>query len=454
MKLQPYLESAADILGLESVGGSRQQAQDLFSSSISRAAPLYRSFRLSDDRRQLPLVVISEASDTEDLFATVATYYAAQSPLTAQVHVLSSEIRQCFDSLDSSVTPDSSLLSRRQLALLGACLGETTLVALGSNEGQALPSYSACRRSLGFTVARALALYPTFDISTAIDRWSRLRQLTGLSVSSASVSTIRLLLSALNATSQDTKVKPLPPALREALVSYLTNDQPDVVMEDAILEVYPGVRDVYRQLDGPFDARMSAFLSSVEGIQSYGQGADADSLAVAFVCNKILSGSFSHTRVLLRLVDFFPSALVWYGVFSTTSTGFEIRSFGNGLLAKLWRDLNQSFSFEQRPQCDISLDELEVLMRAPIKSEAIKPSQQKIALVGLLPGLDVYSRFSNDESSISSVDSPQNQHSIDDEKLRRATQLMAEATALLVQIAPTERPRLPAGSGSKRQRKR
>lgn len=464
MKLETTREHISKILGLEERVNFKAPSVDLFSTSITSAVDLFsttitssvrahQTFRSSSGAEQLPFVVIPAESELDDFFATVATYYPSQSPLTAYMHVLGNDIRECFDPAQPNIIPDSCGLNRRQLARLGACLGETALAALGSSEAALNPSYSACKRSLGYAIARTVALYPSFDAKVTHDRWERLRHLTGLAVSQDSVLAVSTIHDAASDSNAPWDESFLSPQLSAALVTHIKGSSENNMVQNVLLECYPRIREIEMDINGPFDARMGHFLRAVEVIQSSSQGAETNSLAVAYFCNRILPGSFAHVKVLVRLVEFFPSVLVWYGMFCSTSTEFNARHFGNGLFEKLGRDMSQPFSFAQRPQCDLSLEELEVLMRASIKPEVIKPIQQKIASVALLPGLDVFSRFAPDDDGHGGRDYPAMKVEISDERLTRATQLLDEAASLLHQLGGQEG-RAPTVSKPQRQRKK
>lgn len=453
MKLKTALESISQILGPEAVVGLSGPSADLFSSTLTSSVRVHQAFRSSSGTGQLPLVVIPEDSNMDDFFATVATYYPNQLPISAYVHVLGKDIKECLDPAEPNIFPDSRGLNRSQLALLGACFGETVFAALGSTEGALSPSYSACKRSLGYALARTVALYPSFEASVTIERWERLRQLTGLSVSQFAMRAIREILAASLNGSKPWERSTLAPQLQSALVNHLSVSDANDVIQNVLLECYPQLDRLAMKINGPFDARMGVFLRLVEEIQRFSQGAETDSLAVGYFCNMILPGSFAHGKVLARIVEFFPSSLIWYGMFCSTSSQFDATHFGSGLFAKLTRDISQPFSFAQRPQCDLSLDELEVLMRVSIKSEAIKPIQQKIASVALLPGLDVFSRFTPDDEGHSGKDSAVINSSVSDERLTKATQLLDEAVSLMYQLGGQER-KAPISPSPRRQRKR
>ena len=454
MQFRTGQESLAEIFG-SLARSSKVPSGDLFATTLANAARTHATFRISNKDPQLPFVVLPAEDDLDDLFANVATYYSSRSPLTAFVHVLGKDLAGLFDPTVPDVEPKrGGARGRSEMALLGACLGETALASLNSVEGALMPSYSACKRSLSFTIARTVALYPSFNVNVAVDRWVRLRQLTGLAVSQAALRAVRSVHAATAKKPMHGDTGLIAP-LSVRLVEFLGSLNESDAISHVLFECYPGLQSPAAGLEGPFDLRMSAFLATVEGIQRSTCGVDMDSLAVGYFCNRIQPGSFAHVKVLARLIEFFPNAFVWYGMFCSTSANFDFSQFGNGILAKLDRDVVRSFSFAERPCCDLSLDELEILMRASVRSDSVKPTQQKIATIALLPGLDVFSRFTPEDEMAGVKELETARNFSGDERVSRAARLLEEAAGLLQESLHVQSRASSSTSGSsRRQRKR
>lgn len=443
------MESISEILGAEAKTSFKAPSVDLFSTTLTTSVRTHQVFRPSPVAGRLPLVVIPKDDEIDDFFATIATYHPDQSPITAYIHVLTKSLSEYFDYTRPSISPDRRDLNRSQVVRLGAAMGETVAASLGTNEAGSNPSYSACRRSLGYALARTSALYPNFDADIVVERWQRLRRLTGLTVLEASVQATCLIHAAASDADKPSTDTLISPRLYSALASHLTLSGADATLGRALNECYSRLDEAAAEIEGPFDARMRAFLNISEIIINTSQGTETDNLAIGYFCNRILPGSFSHGRILARLVDSFPSALVWYGVFCAASSNFDAHHFEKGLFLKLGRDISQSFSFAEHPRCDLSLDELDVLMRASMRSEAIKPIQQKIISVSLLPGLNILSRFASEDDSKKME--PSRRSIIADERLARATKLLREAVSLLDRLEHQEHIAEP-NSNPKRQR--
>jgi hypothetical protein len=186
---------------------------------------------------------------------------------------------------------------------------------------------------------------------------------------------------------------------------------------------------------------MMAFTRLIGAVRESSRGVRADEIAVAFICDRILPGSFAHSGVLATLVDTFPAALIWYGLFAALSLVSGPHQASSGLVTKLERDLLETFSFEHRPRCDICLEELEVLSRASMRSEVFKASQQRSLLVALLPGVDVYSRLNLEGDAVE--ERTRREAAIEDVR-GRVSFLLEEALHVLkghetVRNAPTNR---------------
>lgn len=384
------------------VQGDISPRADLFSSSFSSDERWFDTYRPAiPDGLPFPYVIVPQLGDVEDLFATVATYYPDQSPLTALVHILSAETSSLMALTPRAMMEDIGFKQQRyRRASLGAALGETMLTGLGVSDGSGgLLSYSAVRRTLAFTLCRSQQLYgEQFPVSRLAERWMRLRDITGLGYTRQMVDAVRRAHEvASDSVIPRSKWLESDASFYSAVHALVIGDDLDGNrIEATIADGYPDAAGFLRELSGVFDGRMRAFTRLVEIILTHSRGQEIDEIAVGYICNCILPSSFSHAGALVSLTQFFPAGLIWYGFFSALTKPSKTSSLSPGLLLKLERDLAESFSFEQRPRCDIALEELEVLSRTKMRSDLIKPTQQRALLVGLLPGVDVYTRIGNE----------------------------------------------------------
>lgn len=140
MMLRHRAETLSEIL---STGGQRDISlrSDLFSSSFPAEERTFDCYQSAiPDGLYVPQVIVPRSGDLEDLFATVATYYPDQSPLTALAHVLTPEFAgTVMREQNSQWDNDRERHGRYRRAMIGAALGEAALAALGAQEGSSGP---------------------------------------------------------------------------------------------------------------------------------------------------------------------------------------------------------------------------------------------------------------------------------------------------------------------------
>jgi hypothetical protein len=442
-------ETLRDMMGPAPDSTSRP-TRDMFASTAIASAAKYETLRPEvGDGLRLPHVIIGSGPSIEDLFVSVATYYPNQLPFTAFAHVFGSEFADVMrDSFSHAHVAVTLTRERRCLALLGAAVGETYLAGLTSSDASLFPSYSACRRSLGYALARASAIYPQHKTEWVMQRWSRLRELSRLSASgpsSAAVETMHRLLFDVGSVHSGSRESN---EVFRAAADYLKGPTSHEQLVFAVLGLYPELGPFITALGGPFDSRMKAFTDAVNVVHLGSQGLRTDEIVLGFLSNMILPGSFAHAKVLAKLTEVFPAALVWYGAFCTASSNFDIVQFNAGLVTKLVRDVGREFSFAARPICDIALDELEVLSRLPIKPETLKPIHQRTALVALLPGVEIFARLGLDDEHAS--DAERDKEAMRDEEITGRLTMLLEDALTLVRRRSVNRP---TSGSSRRPRK-
>jgi hypothetical protein len=400
--LRRSLESLREIFS-EVAPSEPGRSDDLFSSTLSGPAKRHETYR-SDEQAglNLPVAVVPDEFDLEDFFATTATYYQEFSPVSAVVHVLGrDESRILSDRRPKSQRrSDTSHTFREKRACLGATIGEAVISGIGFLESGTAPAYAACRRTLAFALGRSAIVNGTLlTPDTLVERWASLRRLTGLSVSDSTVAAVRTAHVIAFELSQDAELGAIDHSLAIAIGDFVTgNDVDGSELLRLLIHRYPRIEAHIEQLHGSYDARLAAFTQIVTAVHAESRGLECDQIAVAFMCNQILPGSLSHIAVLEKLVEVFPASIVWYGFFAmlSTSTKRSDQSQPRSLMLKLERDLVAPFSIGERPMCDISLQELEVLSRVNLRPDWLNPSQQRALLVSIAPGVDIFARIPGD----------------------------------------------------------
>ena len=411
--------------------------EDLFSTT-SRVGQKYECIwpNESEVGGEVPYIVIPADNDVETFFADIATYYPSYSPITAYSYVLSPDLyarlKPHWDAPESSKKQTwSNWHSRLWIAMIAA---EALTGAYTAGGSESSVSYSLCRRSLSFALARATFLYPDFDKEEIARKWVQLRELTHMETSSTlsdSLSWIALLMDEGKASLSRESASDLRAEIKNLISKSITLG--DFAKTLDIL--YPKLAHIRVGLSGHYDGRVSAFELVVQTIARNGRENETDALAIAFFANSIFPGSFAHTKLLSRRLDDYPSILIWYGLFAALSAEFEPLQLFSGLGSKLLRDIRAKFNISERAIADLAYDELRVLSRIGFKAHTIKPTQNRSVLVSLLPGIEIYARFAaagepGQELNEASVEQITNRHADTNKRLRN---LLEQAQSLLRQ---------------------
>jgi len=410
--------------------------QDLFSSSRVAKREAHLCFWPENrDAIALPTALIPYGDDLEALFADVATYHPQQSPISSCVHVLDSETASITGlekrSLARHLAADDDLSVR---TFVGLSIGEALSSSLALRATPELVSYAACRRTLSFAVARTKSIFPSYPIERLAQRWVRARELTRMESPIDVTTTVRTIAQLFFDEPSYESNSIEEGELYAAVGLYLSGKIGGDAFTDEMLTFYPELASHLSSLDGPFEGRIYAFERIAAAIAARKGNRDFDAMCIAFFCNQILPGSLSHFGLLAPLLAKHPSIVVWYGVFNGASPEFDWRSIYSGLGLKLARDVIQPFSFEARPVCDISLEELEVLSRLPLRSDLVKSTQQKACLVSLAPGVDLYMRLTTADDAVQADELESRKAMEDQERRSRVMALMRNALSLLDQI--------------------
>lgn len=377
---------------------------DLFSEKNPPNQQLYRFLWRSEDeyKNMAPTSIIGDEDSILNLIADVATFYPDYSPISSYFHLFEESLGDPNEiqilkreNQRNKICFPSGNINNIWIAL--ALSESITSLHLNSEHLQSV-SFSLCRRSLSFTLARSLYLYPHYSLSNIIDRWKRLREISNLPVSSDSVDALSIISRFLSKSDLDVKAIYYE---HIDLLSAIQNFADTVGSLDEISNIFssqhPEINNFISFFEKSFDDRIGAFNNIIQQIVLNSQDKVLCSIAIGHFANLLLPGSLSHVKLVAKHENNYPGSLLWYGFFSGATPGFSAeRAFG-GLGRKLLRDLFCKFDPFLPPTADISLTELESLSRLRAKGDVIKPVHQKAVFVSLLPGVDVMSRFSDDE---------------------------------------------------------
>lgn len=377
----------------------RSRPDDLFSVASPREQSRYECIWMSaDDAQGVPSVVVAQGNEMEKLFADVATYYPGRTPITAYSYVVKPEVAESVvKALTRPSWPEHARDDRQANIWLGMILGETLTGAYIAGGDEDAVSFSVCRRSLSFGLARYAYLYGVGDPQTIWTNWSDLRALVGSESSETLLQSIALVAETM--LSKRSSVGKKGDAREVNLARLFSDSYVPNELENAFDNIYPGLSLERTGLAEHFDARVPAFERVASKISEARRGSEIDAMAVAFFANLIAPGSLAHTRLVAKRLQTFPTALLWYCMFAAMADEFDPQGVFYGIGSKLNRDIETEFRLSMRPSADVALDEMKILSRIGLRSRVVKPIHPRSLLVSLFPGVDVYVRYTDSQDA-------------------------------------------------------
>lgn len=342
---------------------------------------------------ELPLWIFPHKDNAEDFFAEVATFYLDLLPISAFCHVVEKSI------IEGAPKKRPTISNRKVNACIGFSFAEVAL-RLNRTGTSALPTFAACRKSLSFTLSRSHHLYPDIALIAPYNKWNAANQLLGAqSHPDISEAIYRAYEICFEKAAFPARPKNREAQALKALGNYLSDENAESNFFDFLRSIYKNLDLTAEKMAGSFDGRMAAFDQIVAVISDSSEGKEIDGVAIGYFANLISPGSFSHLPVLFKLTEKYPTAVIWYGLFSGLNMGRLSSDSVVAIGRKLKRDLQEPFYADSQPQADVSIDELGVLLRLPNLNNSLKPSISKSLRISLLPGVDIFTNFSENQHS-------------------------------------------------------
>lgn len=398
------------------------QKEDLFENSARQASTKHTCYyEKLDDGLNLPLVIVPQKDDFEAFYADLTTFYPSITPISAYTHVCSEKTASKL-SLENKKSQKKAkcndLKRRRDLALiLGEAITETLLSR--QNLITANIGYAACTQTLSFSLLKAKKIYGDIESSDLFERWTLAQRLMHHDVKTSS----RLAIGYLEAVENDAE------ADKDCWVlgNYIRGETTEAVLKNFFIEKF-AINELDKEITHTYNGRISAFNKIVETINSSTEQERLKSAAIAYYCNRIQPGSMNHTAVLKNHVSVHSTVVFWYMAFACRSAEFELKSAMSGICLKLIRDLQTPFSISERPECDIALEELEIISRLAMKASVLKPKKQRTISISLLPGVNIELEILTQDQSSKIRNTEPERDQIENKRLRS---ILSEALDIL-----------------------
>lgn len=377
--------------GLLDLFGSSDMPSPVSQQTFPKIPPDPDSFYLlwEEDKTGLPSAIIVNDNELKDLIAWTSTFIGTIKPFTAFIRVMPYSVAADYSVVQASPNFDG---------YESVCAAMIIAEALSNAPEKVHPNTLTplvCGSTYSYALARAFALNITFDsFNTIIEKISSVRDLSGQAprkVSPYSILAIWYVLYSIRCDSNNTIfANHYMNSFLDALKKTDSSNNKDIkyylqyicdacyqfktfgdIDDNTFFKFTKAVQlDQQRNLWEKtkeinvinFKNVMTILLSEVE----------RPTFATAFLCgyfaNKVAPGTFSHVDLVWSYIEKLPTALLWYAIFAGLSKKNDVLQSSDCLPLRVIRDLFAPSGLLNIPSCDISVDELEVLMTGTNKS--------------------------------------------------------------------------------------
>ncbi|HBE40311.1 MAG TPA: hypothetical protein DDW27_03760 [Bacteroidales bacterium] len=307
----------------------------------------------------LPRAIIVPHNKKRDFLAWALTYLTNFRPFTAYFRIFTKE------DVEKYTIEQEPSLGKLESVCLGIILGEAATYLDTHDIRQLSPS--GCSRTFSFAMSRALALGLLKNEGNAdmANAWQMARHLTNQPKLNLNVEyllipwSVILLLADIVGIEKDHPPQNILDACRDLF------NKGDI--EDSnwmtFVSTFPEHKDVLTLMRGTREERVVTFEKMFNMLLPM---KNKDETTCAFLCGYLASliapGAIDHLNLLRPYVRELPSILLWYGLCTGLRNHSSMKNYSLGLGRRILRDLLQYEFFIDRPRCDISLAELELLV--------------------------------------------------------------------------------------------
>jgi len=386
--------------------------EDLFDSSFEKTYSTHTCYyEKQGDALEFPLVIIPQKDDFEAFYADLSTFHPSVTPVSAYAYVCT-EITASKLALESKKSQRrvkfNDIKGRLDIAMiLGEAITETLLTR--QNLITANIGYAACTQTLSFSLLKAKKIYGEIDNGEFFERWALAQKLTQHDTKNSSRIAIIHLDELEKSVENENELW--------TLLKYARGEAPEILLKEFFIEKF-GLKELDQEITHTYNGRISAFNKITETVNSSDALKNLKSAAIAYYCNRIQPGSMNHTAVLKNHITEHNRIVFWYMLFACRSEEFEPKNAMSGICLKLTRDLHKPFSISERPECDISVEELEIISRLALKASILKPKRQRVISVSLLPGIDIDLEIGAQDQTSKIKSSDAERDSAENKKLR------------------------------------
>jgi hypothetical protein len=334
----------------------------------------------------LPALVIVSDEDLTDFFAWAVTFLPAFRPLTSFLRVLPWTVFSLAKARERTTAPSLNA------ALVGGILGEKLTNATGRGFIESLP-LTAFESTYSYAMSRTLltGLNPKI-LQYVSDGWHNAREFTEQRTRRIPPDALESVWSVVLRLAGERQTQPSQAA---------TKDQVTLVVE-ACLEIRDGGNissfnwhrlsgglinnsAVADTMNSTKEHRVDAFEHMVKILSKNVSDELSTGFLVGYLASLVSDGSLEHSQLIFPLQERLPTAMLWYGICAGLLPKSHILNDYAHLGLRILRSLNREDNLLSTPGCDLSLPELEVLLRGDQRSINFRQTHASFLRVELAP---------------------------------------------------------------------
>lgn len=342
---------------------------------------------------ELPGLVLVPDEELSDFLAWAVTFLPMFRPLTSFLRV----IPWTLFSLVQDRKPAANV--EQGTVLVGTILGEALANATNRGFIDSLP-LTALESTFSWVMSRGLAvgLNPK-ALAYVSGGWNAMRDLGGQSNRRIAGEPVESVWSVLLRLASN----------KDGGTGHARRDDPLGLIEEACLEIRRSGRissfnwdrlsggrisnsSIADAMNSTKERRVEIFESAVEQLLTTRAEKSSTSFLVGYLASLVSGGSLEHAHLIFPLQGELPSAMLWYGLCAGLLPDRCILRDYNHLGLRLLRLLQCKADLTSPPHCDISLAELEIILRGEPRSRGFRQSHSSSLRVELAPMVTVVMR--------------------------------------------------------------
>jgi len=338
---------------------------------------------------ELPNILIIRKSEMEDFFAWANTYISNWCPISYYFHVISDD-----QSIGNELPLSNANSSLFESASIGLILGDATARAKALDTPNTL-TISDLKSTFSYVIAQGVI--QGFLVREVTMKWVELmkagdyRKYTRAYVDKLLVLWEAVIGLAFNEIDLSKRTRKFSQSTLILIALKEISEYGELRNHTwrKLIANVPSDRLALYDLKSTNETRVLALEEAMKELFTHNGGRDSDLryFVIGYLASLLSPGTLRHASLLLEYGEEFSLSVLWLGLIAGLHKNRKTLLSREGRL--LWKHLCTKFDLDNRPICDVSLDELQVLQRAKMVNYPLGSQENADSdlAVQLLPGV-------------------------------------------------------------------